>query len=134
MIFICGNGGSATQADHFAGELIGDGIPCIALTNSAVITAIANDYGYEYVFSRQLEALGNPGDMVIFLTTSGTSQNIMIAALYAKWTKRMTTVLITGRKVVPKNMDVVISLPGNTQEIQEYTLMVLHRLWKGVVE
>ncbi len=85
-ILICGNGGSAAQAQHFAAELIvryrkdRAAIPAIALTaDSAVLTACANDYGFERVFSRQVEALGNPGDVLIALSTSGKSKNVIAA-------------------------------------------------------
>lgn len=86
-ILVCGNGGSATQASHFAAELIvrykrdRRAIPCIALTaDQAVITACANDYGYERVFERQVEALGRRGDVLITISTSGRSANVLKAA------------------------------------------------------
>ena len=94
-IFICGNGGSSAQADHFAAELIGDGIPCISLNNPAVLTAIANDHDYRLVFSAQLDALAQRGDLVILLSTSCRSQNIKWANLMASYIG-CTTVLITG--------------------------------------
>lgn len=89
-ILICGNGGSAAMASHFAAELVvryaknRDALPCISLTaDQAVITACANDFGYEFVFGRQLEALGQPGDVLIALSTSGKSRNVNIAIALA---------------------------------------------------
>ena len=86
-ILICGNGGSASDASHFAGELVcrfrrdREAYAAIALTvDSSIITAIANDYGYDKVFSRQIEALGIKGDTLIAISTSGTSCNIIMAA------------------------------------------------------
>lgn len=86
-ILVCGNGGSASDASHFAGELVGrfrrerKAFAAIALTvDSSVITAIANDYGYDKIFSRQVEALGRTGDTLIAISTSGTSPNIVSAA------------------------------------------------------
>ncbi len=90
-VFVCGNGGSAVDASHFAGELVGrfrrdrKAMPAIALTtDTAVITSIANDYGYEYIFSRQIEALGREGDVLVAITTSGSSSNVLKAAETAR--------------------------------------------------
>lgn len=90
-VLLCGNGGSASDASHFAGELVGrfrrERMPmaAVALTvDSAVITAVANDYGYESVFSRQVEALGKKGDVLIAISTSGVSQNVLKAAEVAR--------------------------------------------------
>ena len=84
-ILICGNGGSAVQSSHFAEELQVKltkkriALPAIALSDSAVITAIGNDFGFEYIFSRQIEAIGNEGDLLIVLSTSGKSKNCLKA-------------------------------------------------------
>lgn len=90
-ILICGNGGSAAESSHFAAELVvrykrdRRAIPAISLTaDSAVITACANDYGYERVFSRQIEALGQPGDVLVAFSTSGKSANVLKAIEKAK--------------------------------------------------
>lgn len=90
-VLLCGNGGSASDASHFAGELVGrfrrerGAMAAIALTmDTAVITAIANDYGYENVFSRQVEALGREGDILVAISTSGTSRNVLKAAETAR--------------------------------------------------
>lgn len=86
-ILVCGNGGSAADASHFAGEIVGRfrrerrGLPAISLSSdSSVITAIGNDYGFECVFERQVEALGNPQDILVALSTSGASSNVIRAA------------------------------------------------------
>lgn len=125
-IFICGNGGSAAQANHFAAELIGKykhnrkALPAISLCNdTSSITAIANDFSYSYVFVRQLEALANYGDVLIALSTSGRSENVLEAI---KWAK--------------KNEMVVIDLEregDRTPLIQEYHLVMLHEL-AGLIE
>ena len=84
-LLICGNGGSNCQASHLAGELIGrfeherQGLPAISLNDPGIITAIANDYSFEMVFSRQVQALGKPNDILIVLSTSGKSQNCLRA-------------------------------------------------------
>ena len=90
-VFVCGNGGSAVDASHFAGELVcrfrrdRKAMPAIALTaDAAVITAIANDYGYDNIFSRQIEALGREGDVLVAITTSGSSSNVLKAAQTAR--------------------------------------------------
>lgn len=89
-VYFIGNGGSATQSSHFSAELLNKyqiyrkPLPALALNDMAVVTAISNDLGYKYVFSRQLEALGNPGDLLIALSTSGKSENVNYAISTAK--------------------------------------------------
>ena len=90
-ILWCGNGGSAADSQHLAAELVGRflkerrGLPSIALTtNTSILTAIGNDYGYEHVFRRQIEALGSPGDVVVGLSTSGNSENVCLALTAAR--------------------------------------------------
>jgi len=131
-ILVCGNGGSCNQSDHFAGELINDGIPCIPLTNSGVITAIGNDYGFEHVFEKQVVALGRPGDILICLTTSNDSVNIR-RATRASATKGMRAYTFT-HKSAPKDVFTTVVPVNNsgTQGIQEDTLKLLHRLWKEI--
>ena len=103
-LFTCGNGGSAADAQHIAAELSGKfyihrpGLPAVALTtNTSALTAIANDFSYDEVFSRQLEAQARPGDVVFALTTSGRSANCRKAVEWAK-ANGVTTVAFTGRK------------------------------------
>ena len=127
-IYICGNGGSATQADHFAGELVCSGIRCVSLNNIAAVTALANDYGYGEVFSRQLQSMATAGDVLIVLTTSCESENIKEALEIAK-ELNMFTVGFTGDKDLA-GCDVQYKIPANTQAIQELTIIWLHSLWR----
>lgn len=85
FIWICGNGGSASTAEHFANDLVKKGYPAIALSaNTSLITMIANDYGYKYIFSNQLRVFGHTDDLVITISCSGTSKNIKEAILEAR--------------------------------------------------
>jgi D-sedoheptulose 7-phosphate isomerase len=101
-ILWCGNGGSAADSQHLAAEIVGRfrrerrGLPSIALTtDTSILTAVANDYGYEAVFSRQVEALGNAGDLLVGISTSGNSQNV-VQALIAARAQGLVTVAFTG--------------------------------------
>src|SRR5690349_18818669 len=99
----CGNGGSAADSQHFAAELVGrfererPGMPAIALTvDTSALTAIANDYDFDSVFSKQVEALGQPGDVLLAISTSGNSKNV-IEAMKAAQQKGLTVIALTGR-------------------------------------
>lgn len=103
-LLFCGNGGSACDAMHIAGEFVGrfvddrKGLPAIALSaDTGIITAVANDYHYDYIFARQVEALGQAGDVLISLSTSGKSPNV-VRAIEAAKSQGMKTVLLTGLK------------------------------------
>jgi len=103
-VYFCGNGGSAADAQHLAAEFSGrylvdrPGLPAVALTtNSSAVTAIGNDYGYAHVFSRQLEGLGSPGDVLVAITTSGKSDSVRRAVRTAQ-ALGMTTIGMTGAK------------------------------------
>jgi len=103
-VFFCGNGGSAADAQHLAAEFSGrylvdrPGLPAVALTtNSSAVTAIGNDYGYDDVFSRQLEGIGAPGDVLVAITTSGSSMSIR-KAVKAAHALKMTVIGMTGAK------------------------------------
>ena len=136
-IIAIGNGGSATQAEHFVAELVGrfkkerNKLPAITLTtNTASLTAISNDYGYEKVFSYQLEAIGERGDVLIALSTSGESVNILEAVKYAK-NAGISTVGITGMppNTLSEKSDIAICVRTlETPRIQEAHLIVLHML------
>jgi len=135
-IMFAGNGGSACDAMHIAGEFVGRfvddraALPAIALSaDSGIITAVGNDYGFEKIFSRQIEALGKKGDIFVALSTSGTSPNI-IAALHAAKDKGIYTVLLTGKKgKASKNADLVLSVESAaTARIQETHIAALHIL------
>ncbi len=105
---IAGNGGSAADAQHIAGELVSrfefnrPGLPAVALTtDTSILTAVGNDYGFEYLFARQLEALGNDGDVFIGISTSGNSPNILASMETAK-TRGIRTVALGGEGGVCK--------------------------------
>ncbi len=136
-ILIAGNGGSAADAQHFAAELVGrygfdrPSLPSIALTtDSSNLTAIGNDYGYEYVFSRQLEGLAQEGDLFIGISTSGNSQNVINAFTAAK-ERGVTTVALVGRDggKMAAMADYAIVIPSNaTPRIQESHLLIEHMI------
>lgn len=143
-ILITGNGGSAADASHFAGEMIvrlssdknRQSLPAIALSvDPAVMTAAANDYGYERIFSRQVEGLGNKGDMLFVMSTSGNSPNIIKAVQTAESQGMITVGLLggTGGKLAGM-VDRAIVIPHpSTQRIQEEHIFIIHLL-VGLVE
>lgn len=133
-VLIAGNGGSAAEAQHFSDEMVGrykgdrPAYPVVALTaDGAVLTCIGNDYGYESVFKRQVEALGQEGDVFIGLTTSGTSKNILWAAQAAR-ARGMTVIALTGLKGTFKEMaDFAITSPSESNpRVQELHLHAIH--------
>ena len=136
-ILLCGNGGSAADAQHIAAELTGRykserrGLPGIALTtDTSALTAIANDYGYDRVFDRQVEALANTGDLIIGISTSGNSANIISALELAK-ELGCSTVGFSGRDGGKMNevCDVNLVVPSNnTPRIQEIHILLGHTL------
>lgn len=127
-ILLCGNGGSAADAQHWAGELVGRfnydraGLAAVALTtDSSILTAIGNDYGYERVFARQVEAIGAKGDVLFALSTSGNSPNVL-AALAAARAKDITTIGFTGKGggKMAALCDICLRVPStSTPRIQE---------------
>lgn len=131
-IILFGNGGSAGDAQHLAAELVGrykkerKGYPAIALTtDSSAITAIGNDYGFENIFSRQIEALAQDGDVIIGISTSGKSINVLKGLELAK-KMNCKTIMLTGKKKVSKKAaDLNISVPSvNTPRIQEMHITI----------
>ena len=140
-ILICGNGGSASDAQHIVAELVGRykstrrGLPAIALnTDTSALTAIANDFGYETVFSRQVEALANSGDLLIAISTSGNSANI-IKALKVAREMGCGTLGLSGRDGGEMNSlcDINLIVPSiDTPRIQEIHILVGHILSQGV--
>lgn len=140
-ILIAGNGGSAADAQHFAAELVGrygfdrPSLPSLALTtDTSNLTAIGNDYGYDYVFSRQIEGMGQAGDLFIGISTSGNSQNILNAFASAK-AKGITTVALTGRDggKMAKAADYTLIVPSNaTPRIQESHLLIEHMICDAI--
>lgn len=143
-VLACGNGGSAGDAQHFAAEFVGrfererPGLAAIALTtDTSIITAVANDYDFNQIFSKQVQALGNPGDVLIAITTSGNSANVL-AAVDAAHQKDMTVIALTGKgggKLRERltETDVHICVPADrTARIQEVHLLVVHCLCDAV--
>ena len=143
-VLACGNGGSAADAQHFAAEFVGrfererPELGAIALTtDSSILTAVANDYGYNAVFSRQVRALGLPGDVLLAISTSGNSASVL-AAVAAAHERDMTVVALTGKgggKMAQalRETDVHICVPHDrTARIQEVHLLVVHCLCDGV--
>lgn len=139
-ILSCGNGGSAADSQHFAAELINrfeterQALAAVALTtDSSTLTSIANDYDFDRVFARQLEALGRPGDVLLAISTSGNSSNV-IAAIEVAHQNNMRVVALSGgdggaMKDLLANDDVEIRAPvQNTARVQEIHLLVLHCL------
>ncbi len=134
-VFACGNGGSAADAQHFAAELTGRYIsdrasyPGIALTvDTSALTAIANDYGYQRVFSRQLEGLGKPHDVLLAISTSGNSENVIEAVNTAK-AKGMKSIGLLGRDggQLAAMVDIAVVVPSQvTARIQEAHIFILH--------
>ncbi|HPC97864.1 MAG TPA: D-sedoheptulose 7-phosphate isomerase [Bacteroidales bacterium] len=136
-ILIAGNGGSAADAQHMAGELVNrfmferPGLSAIALTtDTSVLTSVSNDSGFEEVFSRQVEALGSEGDVLILISTSGRSMNILKAAETAH-KKNVSVIGLTGRTggQMDKYCDLLIKVPSdNTPRIQECHILIEHIL------
>jgi len=137
-ILSCGNGGSACDALHFSSEMLNrfkqerPGLPAIALTSDvATLTSIANDYHFSDVFAKQIRALGQPGDLLLAISTSGNSANI-ISAIRAAHDKNMGVIALTGNDggKIPDHLqerDIEIRIPANeTARIQETHLLVIH--------
>jgi D-sedoheptulose 7-phosphate isomerase len=136
-IISCGNGGSLCDAMHFAEELTGrfhddrKPLPAIAISDPSHITCVANDFGVDYIFSRTVESLGNPGDVLLAISTSGDSQNI-INAIESARKREMKIVGLTGKSggKMAKLTDVEIRVPyyGYSDRIQEIHIKVIHSL------
>jgi len=143
-VLACGNGGSASDAQHFAAEFIGrfererPGLAAIALTtDSSILTAIGNDYDFDSIFAKQVQALGAPGDVLLAISTSGNSGNVL-AAVTAAQAKDMTVIGLTGRnggrmREALTDTDVHICVPHErTARIQEVHILVVHCLCDAV--
>ena len=139
-ILICGNGGSAADAQHFAAEMTGRfeqermELAAIALTtDTSALTAIGNDYGFDHIFSKQVRALGRMGDVLVGISTSGNSKNI-IKAIHAAHEREMNVIAFTGRdggKIAGllRDGDVLLNVPyPRTARIQEVHLLLIHAL------
>jgi len=137
QVLVFGNGGSATDAQHFAAELVGRfvrerrGWPVVALSaDAAVVTSVANDYGYGEVFARQVGALGRSGDVAIGITTSGASENVNRALVRAR-EAGLVTIGLTGRDGggTARIVDVHVNVPGTSSaQVQEVQRTVLHAM------
>jgi D-sedoheptulose 7-phosphate isomerase len=142
-ILLAGNGGSAADAQHIAGELVSrfafdrPGLAAVALTtDTSILTAVGNDYGYEMLFSRQIQALGRKGDVFVAHSTSGKSPNILKALQTAK-ELGLVTIGLTGNRNGPINAicDHVLAMPsGDTPKIQEGHLIMGHILCGAIEE
>ncbi len=134
-VLVCGNGGSAADAEHFVGEFLcrykDDRKPLRAVSlvsNSAALTAIGNDYGYEKVFARQVEAVGDAGDILLAITTSGKSKNVLAAIVQAK-AQGLLVVLLTGPggASLKSKVDVAVVIPSDeVARIQEMHELIYH--------
>jgi len=141
-IFACGNGGSATDSMHLCEELVGRyrdnrrPLPAVSLnTDSSVLTCIGNDYGFDAIFSRQIEALGEQDDILVGFSTSGNSENIVLAFEKAS-SRGVTTILLSGKDggKIKAIADHSIIIPSdNTARIQELHTFILHA-WLELVE
>lgn len=143
-ILACGNGGSAADAQHFAAELVGRfererfPLPAISLaTDTSILTAVANDYSYREIFSKQVQAYGQAGDILLAISTSGNSANVM-AAIEAALEREMRVIALTGKGggAIGKMLtdaDVHICVPADrTARIQEVHLVTIHALCDGI--
>lgn len=142
MLLVCGNGGSAADAQHIASEYLGrfllerDPLGAIALTtNSSALTAIGNDYGFGQVFARQVRAHARPGDVLLGMSTSGESPNVLLALQVARECGAKTIALVGPRGgSIAHAADVAVLAPGDsTPRIQEMHILIGH-IWCGLVE
>ena len=143
-VLACGNGGSAGDAQHFAAEFVGrfererPGLAAISLsTDTSILTAIGNDYSFDAIFAKQVQALGSPGDVLLAISTSGNSANVL-AAVEVAHAKEMTVIALTGRqggkmRGLLTETDVHICVPHErTARIQEVHLLVIHCICDAV--
>ena len=136
-ILICGNGGSAADSQHMAAEFVGrfvkerQSLPAVALTvDTSLLTAVGNDYGFDCVFSRQVEGLGQEGDVFIAISTSGNSANVVRAVKTAK-EKGIFVIGMTGENggILAKGSDLCLAVPSQvTARIQEMHIMIIHMI------
>ena len=136
-VMFCGNGGSAADSQHLAAEFVGRfqkerrGLPAIALTvDTSILTAVANDYGYDTVFARQVQALGEPGDVLISISTSGNSKNVLLSIEEAK-KKGIFCIGMTaeGGGRMAEACDICLAVPAKvTARVQEMHILIGHIL------
>ncbi|MFA5703922.1 MAG: phosphoheptose isomerase [Advenella sp.] len=143
-VLACGNGGSAADAQHFIAELVGrferDRIPFAGIslnTDTSILTAVGNDYGFDVIFERQVQALGQPGDVLVAMSTSGNSSNV-IKAIQAAHERNMAVIALTGKNGgtiagMLTDFDVHLCVPHDrTMRIQEVHGLLLHVLCDGI--
>ena len=143
-ILACGNGGSAADAQHFAAELVGrfemerHGLAAIALTtDTSIMTAVANDYGFKAIFERQVRSLGQPGDILLAISTSGNSANV-IEAIHSAHERQMTVIAFTGKDggqigELLTSEDILLNVPVyRTARIQEVHILMIHALCDAI--
>ncbi len=140
-LLVFGNGGSASDAQHMATELVGRfqkeraAMAAIALTaDTSVLTAVGNDYSFKQVFARQVEALGRPGDVALGISTSGESPNVVVALQAAK-ARGLKTIALTGRDggSVGRAVDIHVNVPDqNTQRVQEVHQTLIHVMCEAI--
>jgi D-sedoheptulose 7-phosphate isomerase len=143
-ILACGNGGSAADAQHFIAELVGrferDRLPLagVALnTDTSIMTAVGNDYGFDQIFARQVSALGQPGDVLVAISTSGNSTNVQ-RAIQAAHEREMRVIALTGKgggqiKDLLLDNDIHLCVPHDrTMRVQEVHILLLHILCDGI--
>ncbi len=141
-LLICGNGGSASDSQHFAAELVGRlqrdrfPLPAIALTSDiAILTAVGNDYGFEQIFLRQVQALGRPGDILVGLSTSGNSPNVL-QAMQAAAEQQIRTLMLSGKgggEMARRADEAIVIKSDISQYIQEGQLAIIH-IWCELIE
>lgn len=143
-LLACGNGGSAADAQHFIAELVGrferERLPLAGLalnTDTSIMTAIGNDYGFDEIFERQINALGQPGDVLVAISTSGNSANV-IRAMQAAHEREMHVIALTGKnggvmgELITAH-DIHLCVPSDrTMRIQEVHILLLHALCDGI--
>jgi D-sedoheptulose 7-phosphate isomerase len=142
-VLVCGNGGSASDSQHFAAELVGrfeterTALPCVALTtDTSILTAMANDYGYDTVFARQVRALGRPGDVLVGISTSGNSSTVEQAFIEGR-ARGLSLVALLGRdggriRTMPDICPIVVP-SSRTAIIQQVHITILHA-WARLVD
>lgn len=136
-VISCGNGGSHCDAMHFAEELTGryrenrKALPAICISDSSHISCVGNDYGFEFIFSRYIEALGNKGDVLLAISTSGNSVNVIRAVQAAK-DKGMTVIVLSGKDggklAALADVEIRVAHPGFADRIQEVHIKIIHIL------
>jgi D-sedoheptulose 7-phosphate isomerase len=136
-LLVCGNGGSAADSQHLVAELVGrfladrPGFPAVALTtNSSILTAVGNDYGFDHIFARQVQALGAPGDVLLVISTSGNSANCVLATREARRLRMKTHGFLggDGGRLLPLLDGALVAPTAHTPKIQEIHITMGHLL------